>query len=155
MSLDEIKDRLHQAGHKVTPQRMAIIKIVLNSPEHLTPTAIYEKVHKIDAKIGEVTVYRTLNILSELGLVCLLHTGDNSHSYVASPTEHHGHIICSDCGRVVNFTNCNLKELEERLSSETGFAIKEHHLDFFGRCQECIKNAKPGTDKDALSAYIQ
>lgn len=142
MLLTDIKDRLHRTGHKVTPQRLTIIKVVLNSTEHLTSSAIYEKAHQIDAKIGEVTVYRTLNILSELGLVCLLHTADNTHSYVASHTGHHGHIICSECGKVVNFMNCNLQGLEKRLSAETGFAIKEHHLDFFGKCQECTGNTR-------------
>jgi Fur family ferric uptake transcriptional regulator len=142
MLLADVKKQLHQSGHKVTPQRLTIIKVVLNSTEHLTPSAIYEKAHQIDKKIGEVTVYRTLNILSELGLVCLLHTGDNTHSYVASPTGHHGHIICSECGKVVNFMNCNLQGLEKRLSSETGFAIKEHHLDFYGKCQECTVNTR-------------
>ncbi|MBN1367516.1 MAG: transcriptional repressor [Dehalococcoidales bacterium] len=137
MSLSEIKERLHQAGHKVTPQRLTIIKVVTGSNEHLTPAAIYRKVRRTDPEIGEVTVYRTLNILEEMGLVCLLHTGDNPPSYVASPDEHHGHIICSECGKVVNFLNCNLGELEERLSSETGFTINEHHLNFFGKCPKC------------------
>ncbi len=142
MSLAEIKDRLRKEGHKATPQRLTIIKVVLASAEHLTPSAIYEKAHRIDPKIGEVTVYRTLNILSELGLVCLLHTGDNTQSYIASPTEHHGHIICSDCGKVVNFTNCNLEGLEKRLSAETGYAIEDHHLDFYGKCRRCTVNTK-------------
>ena len=142
MSFAEIKDWLHRSGHKVTPQRVTIIKVVVGSNEHLTPTAIYKKVHRIDPDIGEVTVYRTLNILEKMGVVCLLHTGDNTHSYIVSPTEHHDHIICSDCGRVVNFLHCNLAELEERLSTETGFAIKEHHLDFYGKCQECAVSNK-------------
>jgi Fur family ferric uptake transcriptional regulator len=142
MLLDDVKKQLRQSGHKITPQRLTIIKVVLNSTEHLTPSVIYEKAHQIDAKIGEVTVYRTLNILSELGLVCLLHTADNTHSYVASPTGHHGHIICSQCGKVVNFMNCNLQGLEKRLSSETGFDINEHHLDFYGKCQECTGNTR-------------
>ena len=141
MSLQEIKDRLHRAGHKVTHQRLTIIEVVLDSDEHLTPSEIFQKVHRVDASIGEVTVYRTLNILEELGLVCSLHTGDNSASYVASPAEHHGHIICSECGKVVNFLNCNLEGLEKRLSSETGFIIDQHHLDFFGKCRECRLNA--------------
>jgi Fur family ferric uptake transcriptional regulator len=149
MSLAEIKDRLHRAGHKVTPQRLTVIKVVLDSTEHLTPTAIYQKAHRIDTEIGEVTVYRTLNIMAELGLVCLLHTGDNTQSYVASPTGHHDHIICSECGKVANFTDCDLESLEKRLSSETGFAINEHHLNFFGKCRECRQNIKKGAAQNA------
>jgi Fur family transcriptional regulator, ferric uptake regulator len=137
MSLDSVIARLRQTGYKVTPQRIAIIKIFLESSEHLTPAALYDKVHQLDPGVGEVTVYRTLDILSELGLVCLVHTGENIHSYIRRPSGHHGHLICSECGKVIDFTKCNLSELEKRLASETGFTIKDHRLDFYGKCQEC------------------
>lgn len=140
MGINDIKRRLHESGHKATPQRVTIIKVVLDSTEHLTPSAIFEKAHLVDPKVGEVTVYRTLNILSELGLVCILHTGDNTNSYIACPPEHHDHLICSQCGRVVNFSDCNLPGLERRLSSETGFTIREHRLDFYGNCLKCKEN---------------
>jgi len=140
-SLEEIIDRLHRSGHKVTPQRVAIIQVVLESAELLTPSALYEKVRQSDPEVGEVTVYRTLNILSDLGLVCMVHTGENIHSYIRRPDEHHGHLICSECGKVVNFTNCNVAELEKRLVAETGFTIKDHRLDFFGRCRECSQKS--------------
>ena len=137
MSLEEITARLRHAGHKVTPQRVAIIKAVLQSSELLTPAALTEKVRQVDPSIGEVTVYRTLNILSELGLVCVVHTGENTHRYIGRPTGHHDHLICSECGRVVDFTGCNFGSLVKRLVSETGFSILDHRLDFFGRCREC------------------
>ena len=137
MELQEIVDHLRQAGHKVTPQRVAIIKIVSESAELLTPAALYERVRQVAPEVGEVTVYRTLNILSELGLVCVVHTGENTHSYTSRPPEHHDHLICSECGKVVNFTDCNVSRLEKRLVSETGFTIQDHRLDFYGKCQEC------------------
>ncbi len=139
MNLPEIIAQLRDNGHKVTPQRIAIIKTVLESPELLTPSALYEKVKKADPGVGAVTVYRTLNILEELGLVCVVHTGDNTHSYIGCPAEHHDHLICADCGKVINFTQCNLGLLEKRLIAETGFAISEHRLDFYGRCEKCGK----------------
>jgi Fur family ferric uptake transcriptional regulator len=139
MVLEDIVKRLRREGHKVTPQRIEIIKTVIESSELLTPAALYEKVKKIDPEVGEVTVYRTLNILSELGLVCMVHTGENTHSYIGRPAEHHGHLICSGCGKVVNFTNCNTTDLEKCLASETGFTIQDHRLDFFGQCRDCAK----------------
>jgi Fur family transcriptional regulator, ferric uptake regulator len=139
MVLEDIVVRLRGSGHKVTPQRIAIIKIVLESQELLSPSALYEKVHQIDPEVGEVTVYRTLNILSDLGLVCMVHTGENTHSYIGRPPEHHDHLICSECGKVINFTGCNLSQLETRLASETGFTIQEHRLDLYGKCRECSK----------------
>ena len=137
MSIEEVVTILRDTGHKVTPQRVSIVKTVLESSEHLTPSELYEKVQHLDPEIGEVTVYRTLNILSELGLLCMVHTDENTHSYVSRPPEHHGHLICSRCGKVINFTDCNLSGLEKRLTEETGFDIQDHRLDFFGICREC------------------
>jgi Fur family transcriptional regulator, ferric uptake regulator len=136
---EEIISQLRKNYHKVTPQRILIISTINASKELLTPSALYEKVHQIDPEVGEVTVYRTLNILSELGLICMIHTGENTHSYISRPLEHHGHIICTECGKVVDFSNCNLDDLEKRLMGETGFNIQEHRLDFYGKCKECTQ----------------
>ena len=142
MELQEISRRLRKNGHKVTPQRMAIIRTVLESTELLTPSALYEKVKKADPSGRGDRCTRTLNILESLGLVCVVHTEDNTHSYTGCPSEHHDHLICSDCGKVVNFTHCNLGKLEERLVAETGFNIKDHRLDFYGRCVVCGGRSK-------------
>jgi Fur family ferric uptake transcriptional regulator len=141
MPVKEVIKQLRSAGHKVTPQRVTIIKYFLESTEPVTPVSLYEKIHRIDPEIGEVTVYRTLNILSEMGLICMFHNGDNTHSYISRPPEHHGHLICSLCGRVVNFTNCNVAETEAQLVADTGFRIIDHRLDFYGICPDC--NKKP------------
>ena len=141
MTSDDIKFCLRRSGHKATPQRIAIIKTVMESKELLTPSALYEKVRQVNPEVGEVTVYRTLDIISELGLVCMVHTGENTHSYIGRTPEHHDHLICSKCSKVIDFTNCNVSELEKRLVSETGFAINEHRLDFYGICPECSGRA--------------
>jgi Fur family ferric uptake transcriptional regulator len=142
VNLPEIIACLHDHGHKVTPQRVAIIRAVLESGELLTPSALYEKVKEADPEVGEVTVYRTLNILEELGMVCRVHTENNTHSYIGCPSEHHDHLICSDCGKVVNFTHCNLDLLEKRLASESGFDIKDHRLEFHGLCEKCSQKTR-------------
>ncbi|HSW57505.1 MAG TPA: Fur family transcriptional regulator [Dehalococcoidales bacterium] len=137
MPVSEIIRKLRGAGHKVTPQRITIIQHFLESSELLTPAALYDRVHKLDPRIGEVTVYRTLNILAEMGLICMIHTGDNAHSYISRPPEHHGHLICSDCSRVIDFTDCEVAVLEKKLSDETGFKIEDSRLDFYGHCRDC------------------
>jgi Fur family transcriptional regulator, ferric uptake regulator len=144
MVSSNIADLLRKSGHKATPQRMAIINVVLESKELLSPAALLAKVRRVDPEVGEVTVYRTLNILFELGLVCMVHTGENTHSYISRPPEHHGHVICSGCGKVVDFLNCNLSELEQKLMNDTGFDIKEHRLDFYGICRQCRLQEKKG-----------
>ena len=134
---------LRQRGYKLTPQRRAVLNVIALTREHLTPAAIYERVHQEHPGIGLVTIYRTLEILAELGLICEVHIGGNCRSYLMRrPLEHHHHLICSDCGAVVDFADCDLGELEQRLSQETGFKIEDHLLEFLGRCQNCRKVAQ-------------
>ena len=124
-------------GYKLTPQRRAVIRAVASNQDHLTPAAIYEKVHQDHPDIGLVTVYRTLDILAELGLICELHAGGSCRSYTLSTSGHHHHLICSSCGTVVDVTGYHLAGLEQRLSRKTGFEIKDHLLEFIGLCQAC------------------
>ena len=128
---------LKKHHYKLTPQRRAVIQVITSSQDHLTPGAIHQKVHQDYPNIGFVTVYRTLDMLAELGLICELHAGRSCHSYTLSVPEHHHHLICSNCGKVTDFTGFELSELEQKLSRETGFAIEGHLLEFIGLCQTC------------------
>jgi len=140
---NKIASMLRQQGYKLTPQRRAVLSVIALSHDHFTPTDIYERVHQKYPNIGLVTVYRTLHILAGLGLICEVHAGGNCQSYVMRrPSEHHHHLICSDCGTVVDFANCDISELEQRLSHETGFEIESHLLEFLGLCRNCQKEAK-------------
>ena len=135
----KIATALSQNGYKLTSQRRAVLKVIAGSQEHLTPAAVYEKVRQEHPGIGQVTVYRTLEILAALGLICRVHVGGRSRSYKAAPSEHHHHLICSDCSAVVDFTDCDLDDLEKKISQQTGFNIESHLLEFLGRCQNCQK----------------
>jgi Fur family ferric uptake transcriptional regulator len=133
---------LRQRGYRLTPQRRAVLKVIAGSRDHLTPGEIYQDVNKLYPTIGLVTVYRTLDMLAGLGLICEVHAAGSCRSYLLRrPSEHHHHLICSACGAVVDFTGCDLSELEQRLSRETGFEIEGHLLELFGRCQDCGKVA--------------
>ena len=131
---------LRKRGYKITPQRRVIIGTIIDSREHLTPAAIHERVRKEHPGIGLVTIYRTIEILAELGLICETHAGGSCRSYLMRrPSEHHHHLICSDCGKVVDFTDCDLAKLERRLAKETMFKINGHLLEFLGQCRRCRK----------------
>lgn len=133
---------LKKHGYKLTPQRRAVLKVLSSSQEHLTPTDIYDKVRSECPGIGLVTIYRLLQILTELGFICEIHANDNSRRYlITRQPEHHHHLICSGCGTVVEFTDCDLSGLGKRLSRETGFEIETHLLEFVGRCRGCQKEA--------------
>ena len=138
LTANKIAGILREHGYKLTPQRHAILKVIATSSDHLTPEAIYEKARLINSNIGLATVYRTLDLLSKQHLVCRVHTPDGYRSYMMRrPTEHHHHLVCSQCGRVIDFTECSLADLEQRLSRETKFDINGHLLEFYGLCPDC------------------
>jgi len=139
LTVDKIAGILKEHGYKLTPQRQAVLEVIAASREHLTPAALYDRVRQVHPGIGLVTIYRTLDILTELDLLCRVHTEGNCQNYLIRrrPSEHHHHIICSGCGMVVDFIDCDLGELEQRLSMETGFEMEGHLLEFRGLCRDC------------------
>jgi Fur family transcriptional regulator, ferric uptake regulator len=142
LTANKIAGILREQGHKLTPQRHTVLKVMASSHNHLTPEVIYEKSRLEDPGIGRVTVYRTIDLLSKLDLVCRVHAEGGCRSYMMRrPTEHHHHLVCSGCGKVVDFTNCNLVDIEKKLSEESGFDIKGHLLEFHGLCRDCIINS--------------
>jgi len=133
----KIAATLRQHGYKLTSQRRSVIRTIASSQDHLTPAAIYQKVHQDQPSIGLVTIYRTLDILAKLELICELHAGGSCHSYTIGARGHHHHLICSNCGEVTDFAGYDLTQLEQRLSRQTGFEIEGHLLEFIGLCQNC------------------
>jgi len=141
---------LREGGYKITHQRRTIVNAIINNHEHLTPAEIHERVKREHPGIGLVTVYRTIEILAGLGLICEMHAGGNCRSYlIRRPAEHHHHLICSDCGTVIDFTDCDLEVLERRLAEETNFKISGHLLEFVGQCRKCREKAPAGQGANA------
>jgi len=136
LTAKSIEGIMRREGYKLTPQRRAVLNAIDLSHDHLTPADIYRKARREHSGIGLVTVYRTLDILDRLGLICEVHSAGNGRScLMRRPREHHHHIVCSECGTVEDFTDCDLSELEQRLSRETGFEIESHILEFSGHCR--------------------
>ena len=132
----QARRRLHQSGYKLTPQRLAILRAVSGSADRLTPAALCARFHRRGTRIGEATVYRTLKLLSELGLVCPVKSGRDV-GYVSRPRGRHGHLICSECGCVATFDSDRLSLLEKQLAADTGFAINRRHVELSGLCPAC------------------
>ena len=105
--------------------------------ETLSPAEIYARARRRDAHIGLVTVYRTLDILIELGLVRRIHLEDGCHGYAPVGASHGHHLICSSCNQVIEFDECGLDEMLARIARQTGFQIEQHRLEVFGRCPKC------------------
>jgi len=129
---------LKKHGHKLTPQRRAILRVIAREHDHLSPAQIHQKVSQDYPGIGLVTVYRTLEVLDELDLLCQVHSAGDCRGYLLRrPAGHHHHLVCTECGMVVDFADCDLSELQQRLAEETGFDIEGHVLEFSGRCLDC------------------
>ncbi|MBI4285497.1 MAG: transcriptional repressor [Chloroflexi bacterium] len=145
MTSEKLANIIRGRGYKLTPQRRAVLRVIARSRDHLTPGAIYERVRKEHPGIGLVTVYRMLELLADLNLTCRVHTEDGCRSYLMRrPSGHHHHIMCTSCGRVVDFTKCDLSELQQRVSEKSGFKIEGHLLQFNGLCQECREKTGAG-----------
>jgi Fur family ferric uptake transcriptional regulator len=129
---------LRQRVYRVTPQRQAVLRAIAASRGRLTPSVIHQRACQEHPGLGLVTVYRLLEVLVDLGLICEVHAGGGCGSYLMrKPAEHHHHLVCADCGAVVDFSHCDLDGLERRLSWETGFQVQGHILEFSGRCRDC------------------
>lgn len=140
----EVGTILQRHGYKLTRQRRAIIEAVIASHDSLTPATLHAKVHRNHPDVGLVTIYRTLEILAELELICELHGGGACHRYIIGQSEqHHHHLVCSGCNTVTDFTRHNFTTLEQGLTQESGFRIDGHLLEFFGLCPSCQKKS-PG-----------
>ena len=133
---------LKQEGYKLTPQRRAVIKTLIESPCHLTPAQLHSAVLRERSDVGLVTVYRTLRVLTDLQMVCEISVDGRQPTYfLRRPQEHHHHLVCSSCGQVVDFTSKDVEQLARRLARDTGFAIEGHILEFTGLCPGCQETA--------------
>ena len=144
MSITERKAAaiLRQQRYKLTMPRRAVLKSIVHSRSYFSPAELHRRVQQEHPGVGLVTVYRTLGLLARLGIICEVHTGSNSRSYCwRRPTAHHHHLICNQCGKVWDFTDCNLDELEITLARRSGFEIEGHLLEFTGRCRQCRQQA--------------
>ncbi|QHT60471.1 transcriptional repressor [Paenibacillus lycopersici] len=148
--IDKIKQQLQSQGYKLTPQREATVRVLLeNEEDHLSAEDVFMLVKDKAPEIGLATVYRTLELLSELHVVEKMNFGDGVARYdlrTDNNKHHHHHLICVQCGTMSEILEDWLGPLEERLEQEYGFMVVDHRLDFQGVCKNCrLKNnaAKP------------
>lgn len=130
---------LNRAGHKYTKPREAVAEVLLEAHRHLSAPEIIEAVADIDPAVGRMTVYRTLDLFTRLGLIRPVFQEGTTARYVVMADGHHHHVICQSCGRVIHFDQCPLDELTSYLEAKYNCTISGHLLEFFGRCDQCLK----------------
>ena len=126
---------------RMTEQRRAIIDTVFNTDEHFTAEQLLEWSRQKDKTVSRATVYRTLPLLTESGLVREMDFGKDHKFYDPNYADHpnHNHIICQDCEKIVEFENDKIEKLEEEISQRLGFSLKSHRLQITGTCDELKK----------------
>lgn len=136
-----LKEDLKKKGYKLTPQRRAIVDTIVESEgKHLTAEEIYDEVKLNCPEIGLATVYRTILLLEEIGIVSRLHLNDGCSRYelVHSDEKHrHHHLICNNCNAVIEVEDDLLDELENEIKTKYGFRIVDHSVKFYGYCKQC------------------
>jgi Fur family peroxide stress response transcriptional regulator len=129
--------KLRRRGNRITPQRIAILQALIVSKDHPTVDQIYEKVRKDFPTTSLSTVYKTINLLKEMGEVLELGFGDDSSHYDGRAPEPHPHLVCLRCEKIVDLEMDVLVDLPRQAARETGYEILSHRLDFFGVCPAC------------------
>ncbi|MBA4368345.1 MAG: transcriptional repressor [Desulfobacterium sp.] len=135
---DSIVKKLKENNHKLTPQRLAVVKILATSKGHPNVEKIYELIQKDFPTMSLATVYRNVMLLKSLGEVLELGFPDGSNRYDGNKPYSHPHVICVKCKKIIDPDLDTLKDMTAEVADETGFKILMHRLDFFGICQDCI-----------------
>jgi len=136
MSDETPVQRLRDAGYKITPPRLAVLEVIQQEGEHLNPNEILRQAQAIHPQTGRATVYRTLELLTELGIVRPIYIGEHGPTYIRAEGGHH-HLVCTHCRQVVDFEQCVADSMERELETRFGFRITSHLLEFYGICTQC------------------
>ena len=141
MNAADFKERLKEKGCKLTMQRRSVLDVLLeHHNEHLSTEEIYDKVKENFPEIGLATVYRTVQLFEEMGIVDRLNFDDGCSRFELASEDtvhHHHHLICEECNKVYEVENDLLDEIEKEIESKYNFKIHDHNVMFYGICKEC------------------
>ncbi|KIO63021.1 hypothetical protein B4064_0496 [Caldibacillus thermoamylovorans] len=144
--LEKIKKMLHTSSYKLTPQREATVRVLLeNEEDHLSAEDVYLLVKEKSPEIGLATVYRTLELLTELKVVDKINFGDGVSRYdlrKEGAAHFHHHLVCIECGSVEEIQEDLLDDVEVIVEEKWNFIVKDHRLTFHGICKNCQKKGK-------------
>ena len=141
--MNTLKKKIREHKYKFTSQRQIILQALLDSKEnHMSAEDVYEAVRSENPDIGLATIYRSLELFTELKVLKKLDFGDGRSRYELSDrnmTHSHHHLICLGCGKVTEFSYDFIDEIKDKIQNDTGFDIIDYQLKFYGYCLECQK----------------
>lgn len=143
MKTADLKQELKEKGYKMTNQRETIYDLFLrNKGMHLSSQEVYDLLHKENSDIGVATVYRTLLLLEEMGLIDALDLGDGLTRYEIhkdGEKHRHHHLICLKCGSITEAKEDLLDFIEDEILKRDNFRVKDHNVKFYGYCKDCME----------------
>lgn len=130
---------LRERELKLTSERQTLLRAILANQEHFEPEDLLVSLRQQGIRVGKATIYRTLPLLVDCGILRRAFLGQNRAYYeLCLGVGPHDHMICTQCGRVIEFDSTDILQLRERLASEAGFAVQTHRFQIAGICRECM-----------------
>ena len=136
---EDIAGKLSKQGYRLTPQRLMVLSAIENSDDHISAEEIYAQIVAKYPSVNISTVYRTLELLERLGLVTKTDLGEGRVRYHPAEKGHHHHLVCRECGAIIDLDESVLAPLREQLLREYGFHADLKHLAIFGHHASCRK----------------
>lgn len=137
LSEETILGKLSDEGYRLTQPRRAVIQVLLGDDGYSSPAQVHQRARTLCPGVSLVTVYRTLDLLTQLGFARRIHADDGCHGYACASHGHRHHLVCRRCGAATEFEGCDLSAFLDRVSGETGYAIEDHLLELVGLCATC------------------
>ena len=137
--IDELKKIVKQKGLKYTEQREIVLSVLLYAKDHLTAEEVYNEIKKEhpESNIGIATVYRALSFLEEIDLIASITFGTDGKKYESNAKSHHDHLICTDCGKIIEFIDEEIEKRQDKIAKKNKFKITSHSMQLYGTCETC------------------
>lgn len=129
---------LERAGYRLTEPRRSLAMLIADQDGHFTAAGLVQAAQAKRVGIGRATVFRTLEVLEDLGAVERLDLPSGEHAYVGCEPAHHHHVVCSRCGRTNEIDDAGLRAVVGDIARGTGYRIDDHRLELFGLCPTCL-----------------
>lgn len=145
--MQRFEHALRERGLKSTAQRDDIAKVFFSGDGHYSVDDLYTAVRRVNPRVGYATVYRTMKLLKECGLAAERHFDDGQARYepIEETAQHHDHIICERCGKIVEFNSEELEKQQERIARFLGFVVSHHRMELYGICKDCREGRRPSS----------
>ena len=137
LTLEEQAEIIRNAGYRLTQSRLAVLKVLTETESYADAATIYRLGQQILPHLGRVSVYRTLELLCELGLARKVHSPDGCHSFGRADRAEGHYLICQQCGQITEFPCLGLDALLKTVAQQSGYTIRDHMLQLEGICPDC------------------